>query len=84
MPSQKQTPKSGKFWKSEQSKFGSIKKGPRKTFEKRMKMKEEQAKSSELAKLLIESKIQKKQELRFVKEILKPSFNTSISFQSYN
>ena len=84
MPSQKQTPKSGKFWKSERSKFGSIKKGPRKTFEKRMKMREEQVKSSELAKLLIESKIQKKQELRFVKEILKPSFNTSISFQSYN
>ena len=70
MPSQKQTPKSGKFWKCERSKFGSIKKGPRKTFEKRMQLKEEQAKSSELAKLLIERKIQKKQELRFLKEIL--------------
>ena len=63
-PHLKQTPKSGKFWKDQRSRFANIKKGPRKSFEQRIKMKEEQAKNNELAKLLINRKIQKKQELR--------------------
>ena len=63
-PHVKQTPKSGKFWKDQRSRFANIKKGPRKSFEQRIKMKEEKAKNNELAKLLIDRKIQKKQELR--------------------
>ena len=60
----KQTPKSGKFWKSDRSKFANIKRGPRKSIAQRKKMKEEKAKCSELAKQLIQKKLEKNQELR--------------------
>ena len=63
----RQTPKSGKFWKCERSKFGNIKRGPRRSFEQRIKIKEEQMKTNELAKLLIDRKAQKKRELRYIK-----------------
>eukprot|EP00092_Neocalanus_flemingeri_P027558 GFUD01029899.1.p2 GENE.GFUD01029899.1~~GFUD01029899.1.p2 ORF type:complete len:103 (+),score=39.52 GFUD01029899.1:42-350(+) len=50
-----QTPKSGK-----RSKFGSIKKRPYKSFEQRIKIKEEQMKTKELAKLLLERELREK------------------------
>lgn len=62
----RQKPKSGKFWKAERKQFNHIKKdkGHRLTFEQRIKRKEEQAKSKELAELFTNRKKQKKQELR--------------------
>jgi len=60
----RQKPVSGKFWKDERSSFRSIKKGPRKTFQQRVKIKEEKLKTAEFAKFLIDSKASKKKDLR--------------------
>merc|ERR1712029_545008 len=62
----RQKPKSGKFWKGEREQFRQIKKdkGPRKTFEERMRMKEEKQRSNEMASMVLQEKIAKKQELR--------------------
>ena len=63
-PVPRKTPKSGKFWKCERSKFGKIKKGPRRSFEHRIKQKEEQIKATEMAKQLLDKKAEVKKELR--------------------
>merc|ERR1719508_722738 len=62
----RQKPKSGKFWKAERKQFNHVKKdkGPRLTFDQRVQRKEDQAKSKEIAELIINRKKQKKQELR--------------------
>merc|ERR1719509_554715 len=62
----RQKPKSGKFWKAERKQFNNIKKdkGSRLTFDQRIKRKEDQAKSKELAELITNRKKQKKQEVR--------------------
>merc|ERR1712083_395802 len=51
--------------KGNKTRFESIKKKPRKSFEQRRKMKEEQVKCKEMYKQLIQKKEDKKQELRF-------------------
>lgn len=62
----RQKPKSGKFWKADRSQFRAIRKdkGPRKTFEQRLKTKEEILRAKELASTLIQAKVQAKQEFR--------------------
>jgi len=62
----KQKPKSGKFWKASRSQFNSVKKdqGPRLTFEQRVKRKEEKDRAKELAEMLVNRKIQRKQEMK--------------------
>jgi len=62
----RQKPKSGKFWKVKRSQFRSIKKdrGPRLTFEQRVKRKEETEQAKELAQMLKQRKYQKKQEMK--------------------
>jgi len=58
----RQKPKSGKFWKDERNQFRSLKKdkGKRKTFEDRLRMKEEKKLSNELASQFLQEKISKK------------------------
>merc|ERR1712083_1191756 len=62
----RQKPKSGKFWKAERSQFRAIKKdrGPRLTFQQRVKRKEETEQAKELAEMLKQRKYQKKQEMK--------------------
>merc|ERR1719305_1012291 len=62
----RQKPKSGKFWKEERSQFRALKKdkGQRRTFEERLKLKEEKARNNEFASLLIQEKISRKQLMR--------------------
>merc|ERR1712179_248757 len=50
--------------KGDKTRFASIKKKPRKSFEQRRKMKEEQVKCKEMYKQLLQKKEEKKQELR--------------------
>ncbi|XP_023324273.1 chromatin assembly factor 1 subunit A-A-like [Eurytemora carolleeae] len=58
--------KSGKFWKTERSQFRALKKdkGQRRTFEERLKLKEERIRNNELGNMLMKEKIAKKQDLR--------------------
>merc|ERR1711874_619321 len=62
----RQKPKSGRFWKAQRSQFRSIKKdrGPRLTFEQRVKRKEEIEQGKEVAEMMKQRKYQKQQELR--------------------
>merc|ERR1719167_75506 len=62
----RQKPKSGKFWKEPRAEFRSLKKdrGKKKTFEERMRLKEAKQKNNELAKALLQDKIERKQNLR--------------------
>jgi len=61
----RQKPKSGKFWKSQRHQFQAIKKdkGQRKTFDERIKQKQEKLQSKQLESLFIEERIRKKKEL---------------------
>merc|ERR1712059_148937 len=60
----RQTPESGKFWKEQRSRFKNIKKGLRKSFQQRIKMKEDKVKATMQAKNLLEIKVVKKREIR--------------------
>merc|ERR1712059_227612 len=60
----RQTPESGKFWKEQRSRFKNIKKGLRKSFQQRIKMKEDKVKAPMQAKNLLEIKVVKKREIR--------------------
>jgi len=62
----RQKPKSGKFWKDEKEQFRKIKKdrGQRRTFEERLRLKEEKLRNNEMANLLKQEKNNKKEELR--------------------
>jgi rRNA-processing protein CGR1 len=62
----RQKPKSGKFWKAGRSQFNAIKKdrGPRLTFEQRLKRKEDAEKAKGLAEMMTNKKMQRKQQLR--------------------
>lgn len=62
----RQKPKSGKFWKDERKQFRSLRKdkGLRRTFEERVKVKEVKARNKEMADLLMQAKISKRQDQR--------------------
>merc|ERR1711915_450598 len=62
----RQKPKSGKFWKQERAEFRSLKKdkGTKRTFEERVRLKEEKQRNNEMASMMIQEKINRKQALR--------------------
>merc|ERR1719466_369810 len=62
----RQKPKSGRFWKTERDQFRSIRKdrGNRKTFEERLKMKEEKEKNKDMTRQIKEEKAAKIEALK--------------------
>jgi len=62
----RQKPKSGRFWKTERDQFRSIRKdrGNRKTFEERLKMKEEKEKNRDMTRQIKEEKAAKIEALK--------------------
>jgi len=61
----RQKPKSGKFWKQSRSQFRQIKRdrGQRKTFEDRLRLKEDRQRNQELANQIKQAKLEKRQEI---------------------